>query len=233
MTNRFKYLASATIFALPSATVIVAETSESLIKTHPSQGEVTVVEGATNIVTHMAGKPDEALLRKVADAETLLISTGAEDWLTSNGEAVKVNGGMKSLQPSIFQAGSPAGEILVRSAIKHPDAGDGEVIHFAVPMSADGITLANNWRAMGMRASGSQSIMLDRVFVSEDAITLRRPSGSFHPLYFVVLGAGLPLIMSVDVGIAKKGLRNWRLTMPRNGVMIQSYNFRSARWWPC
>lgn len=48
MTNQFKYLASATIFALSSATAIVAETSESLIKTHPSQGEVTVVEGATS-----------------------------------------------------------------------------------------------------------------------------------------------------------------------------------------
>lgn len=46
MTIRSKFLTSVTVLASLAATSLMAQTSESLVKTHPSQGDVTVVEGA-------------------------------------------------------------------------------------------------------------------------------------------------------------------------------------------
>lgn len=159
---------------------------------------------ATNIINHRAGRLGEALLNKVAASEAVLVSTGAKDWLKSNGEAVKVQGGYQVTGTKHFSSGAPAGEILVTSAISQGDAGSPEVLHFAIPMDTKGVSLNDNWQAMGMRSTGSQSISLEQVFVPDASVTLRRPSGRFHPLYAVVLGVGLPLIMSVYVGIAEK-----------------------------
>jgi acyl-CoA dehydrogenase len=54
-----------------------------------------------------------------------------------------------------------------------------------------------------MRATGSQTIILDNVFVPDDAIALRRPRGRFHPAWNVILTVAMPLIMSVYVGLAE------------------------------
>jgi acyl-CoA dehydrogenase len=54
-----------------------------------------------------------------------------------------------------------------------------------------------------MRATGSHTIILDNVFVPDDAITLRRPRGRFHPAWNVILTVAMPLIMSVYTGVAE------------------------------
>jgi alkylation response protein AidB-like acyl-CoA dehydrogenase len=45
---------------------------------------------------------------------------------------------------------------------------------------------------------------LENVFIPDAAIVLRRPRGSYHPVWNVVLTVAMPLIMSVYVGIAQK-----------------------------
>lgn len=54
-----------------------------------------------------------------------------------------------------------------------------------------------------MRATGSQSIILDDVFVPDGAIALRRPRGRFHQAWNVILTVAMPLIMSVYAGVAE------------------------------
>ena len=54
-----------------------------------------------------------------------------------------------------------------------------------------------------MRATGSHTIVLDNVFVPEDAVALRRPRGQFHPAWNVILTVAMPLIMSVYAGVAE------------------------------
>ena len=54
-----------------------------------------------------------------------------------------------------------------------------------------------------MRATGSQTIILENVFVRDDAISLRRPRGRFHPAWNVILTVAIPLIMSVYAGVAE------------------------------
>jgi alkylation response protein AidB-like acyl-CoA dehydrogenase len=152
---------------------------------------------------HRNGRPGRKLLERVAADETVLISTGANDWMESNGSAERADGGFRVSARKPFGSGSPKGAVLVTSA-PFNDAQDGwQVLHFAVPFGAPGISLADDWRTLGMRSTGSHTIILDNVFVPDDAIALRRPRGRFHPAWNVILTVALPLIMSVYTGVAE------------------------------
>lgn len=152
---------------------------------------------------HRNGRPGKALLERVAATQTVLISTGANDWMDSNGAMRRVDGGFRVSARKPFGSGSPKGEVLVTSAaFDDPEEGP-QVLHFAVPFAAKGVSLADDWRTLGMRATGSRTIILDNVFVPDDAIALRRPRGRFHPAWNVILTVALPLIMSVYTGVAE------------------------------
>jgi acyl-CoA dehydrogenase len=53
-----------------------------------------------------------------------------------------------------------------------------------------------------MRATGSNDVTLEQVFVPEAAIVARRPAGVWHPMWNVILPTAMPLIMSAYVGLA-------------------------------
>lgn len=158
---------------------------------------------AANRYNDAHGKPGQALLEKVAANELVLVSTGAGDWLASSGDMVKTEGGFILNVSKHFASGSPVGNVLVTSApYEDPEAG-WQVLHFPVPLSAEGVTVLDNWHPMGMRGSGSNSVTLKDVFVPEESIAVRRPRGDFHAMWCVVLPVALPLIMSVYCGIAE------------------------------
>ena len=152
---------------------------------------------------HEDGKPGKALLEKVADGELVLVSTGANDWLDSNGEARKVEGGYRVKAVKPFGSGSPRGGIAITScAYDCPDDGP-SVLHFPVSLKAEGVELLGDWEAMGMRATGSQTIRFNDVFVPEEAVGLKRPRGPYHAAFSVIVTVAMPLIMSVYVGLAE------------------------------
>jgi len=152
---------------------------------------------------HRNGRPGKKLLERVAAGETVLISTGANDWMESNGSTDRTDGGFRVSARKPFGSGSPKGGVLVTSAA-YENAEEGpQVLHFAVPFTAPGVSLADDWRTLGMRATGSQTVILDNVFVPDDAIVLRRPRGRFHPAWNVILIVAMPLIMSVYTGVAE------------------------------
>ena len=158
---------------------------------------------AAAVYNHRNGRPGKKLLERVAADETVLISTGANDWMESNGVAERADGGFRVCAKKPFGSGSPEGGILVTSA-PFDDLKEGQqVLHFAVPFTAPGVSLADDWRTLGMRATGSHTIVLDNVFVPDDAIALRRPRGRFHPAWNVILTVAMPLIMSVYAGVAE------------------------------
>jgi len=158
---------------------------------------------AAAVANDLAGRPGQALLQRVADGETILVSTGANDWLESNGAAERTDGGYRVTAVKPFASGSPKGDVLVTSTAYDDPLEGPQVLHFPVPLSAEGITLMDDWETLGMCATGSQTIRLEKVFVPDAAIALRRPRGAFHPAYGVILTVALPLIMSVYVGIAE------------------------------
>lgn len=149
------------------------------------------------------GKGGDPLLSRVARERVSLLSTGASDWLDSNGELTPAEGGFRLTARKPFCSGAPFAGILVTSArLTEPD-GSTTVLHFGVPASSEGVSILDDWDTLGMRGTGSNTIAFDDVFVPEAAISLRRPAGIFHPFWGVVLTVAMPLIMAVYLGVAE------------------------------
>lgn len=168
---------------------------------------------AAAVWRHRHGQPSEALLRKVAAGELCLVSTGAGDWVDSVGRAERVPGGYRVSALKRFCSGAPAGSLLVTSAPHDDEARGPEVLHFAVPLAAEGVVVKNDWDTLGMRATGSHSIELKEVFVPEEAIVLRRPRGEWHGVWNVVLTVAAPLYMAPYVGVAERAAEVARLAV--------------------
>lgn len=148
------------------------------------------------------GAPTEPLLRNVADG-SVLVSSGGSDWLQSGGTATKTDGGFLVNARKPFSSGSPIADLLVTSAVyDDPEVGP-TVLHFAVPLKAEGVEYVETWRVMGMRGTGSNDIVLKEVFVPDAAISGRRPKGKWHMLFHAISMIALPLIYSAYVGVAE------------------------------
>ncbi|MGH6962522.1 MAG: acyl-CoA dehydrogenase family protein, partial [Dongiaceae bacterium] len=92
---------------------------------------------------------------------------------------------------------------LMTSAVyDDPQAGP-TVLHFGVPLKAEGVRVLDTWHTLGMRATGSHDIELNGVFVADGAIGVRRPQGKWHHLFHVITMVAFPLIYAVYVGLAE------------------------------
>ncbi|MEM7138466.1 MAG: acyl-CoA dehydrogenase family protein [Myxococcota bacterium] len=159
---------------------------------------------AATVWKYKHGKPGEALLRKVADEGLILVSTGAGDWLESNGKLEKVEGGYRYTSFKPFGSGSPAAHVMITSGrYDCPDEG-AQVLHFPLAFEADGVTRGTDWDAHGMRATGSDTVRIEGAFIPEESIALRRARGPWHPAFNVISTVALPLIMSAYVGVAER-----------------------------
>ena len=159
---------------------------------------------AANVWKYKKGQGGENVLKKEADNNLVLVSTGARDWLESNGEMKRTEGGFIVSAKKHFASQSSGGDILVTSA-PYLDPEEGwQVLHFSVPFKTDGVSVINDWYTMGMRGTGSNTVLLNSVFVPDLSIVLKRSKGKFHPFWSVVLTVAMPLIMSVYIGIAEK-----------------------------
>lgn len=159
---------------------------------------------AATIWKHKRGQPGEALLRKVVDGQLALVSTGASDWIDSNGSMTRADGGFRVSARKVFGSGTPAAAIMIATS-RYDDPHEGpQVLHFSVPFSAKGVKIANDWDAHGMRGTGSHTVTLDDVFVPDEAIATRRPAGEWHPAWSVVLTVAPPIYMAPYVGIAEQ-----------------------------
>lgn len=162
---------------------------------------------AATLWKYRHGQGGAEMLKGVAARQPVLISTGARDWLESNGEMIQSDGGFRVKALKSFASQSALGDVLVTSARYHnPDEG-WQVLHFAAPMKSEEVCVLNDWHTLGMRGTGSHTVRLNGVFVPESSITLRRPRGEFHPIFNVIVTVAMPLIMSVYVGIAQKAAR--------------------------
>lgn len=148
------------------------------------------------------GAPTEGLLKRVAAEDLVLISSGGSDWLQSGGVAEKVEGGFRITGRKPFASGSPLGDLLVTSAVyADPDEGP-TVLHFAVPLAAEGMSRLSTWQTLGMRGTGSDDLVLDGAFVPDAAVSGRRPAGVWHPLFHIISMIAFPIIYSAYAGVA-------------------------------
>lgn len=145
--------------------------------------------------------PVEPLLRRIAKDRIILVSTGGADWLDGSGRAERAEGGWRIFGRKTFASASPAGTLLMTSAIAETAEGR-EVLHFGLPLNAPGVQVGDNWRALGMRGTGSNDVILDGAFVADGAIGGRRAAGKWSPLFHLVSMIALPLTYTVYAGIA-------------------------------
>ncbi len=172
---------------------------------------------AAAVWNYRQGNPGEKLLRKVADGETVLVSTGANDWLSSSGSLEPCEGGFRFSATKAFASGSPSGDLLVTSG-RYQDPKEGwQVLHFPLSLRADGVSILENWKAMGMRGSGSHTVVLDNVFVGSDSIGIRRQMGKYHRVWDIVLTVALPLVGGAYMGVAEASARIARESAVRRG----------------
>jgi alkylation response protein AidB-like acyl-CoA dehydrogenase len=152
---------------------------------------------------HLHGQPAAPLLNKVAAGELVLVSTGAQDWLESTGQATRVEGGYRVTAQKRFASGSPAGDLVLTSApYDDPEAG-ALVLQFAVPMKSEGVRSNGDWDTLGMRATGSDTLTFENVFVPDAAVSMKRPRGVWHPVFNVICVVAAPIFMSAYVGLAE------------------------------
>ena len=112
---------------------------------------------AATVWRRRQGQPVEPLLRRIAEEQIVLVSTGASDWLDSSGRADRVEGGYRVTGRKIFGSGSPAGTLLVTSALYDDPADGPTVLHFPVPLAAEGVTVLDNWRTLPARRTSTGS----------------------------------------------------------------------------
>jgi alkylation response protein AidB-like acyl-CoA dehydrogenase len=147
--------------------------------------------------------PVEALLRRVADEQLVLISSGGSDWLDSSGTARRTEGGFVVDAIKGFASGVPAGALINTSAVyDDPDAGP-TVLHFMVPLNGPNVTIEPTWRAMGMRGTGSHQVRISDLYIADASIVARRPRGKWHPLFHLSSMIATPIIYSVYYGVGE------------------------------
>jgi acyl-CoA dehydrogenase len=137
----------------------------------------------------------------------VLVSTGAGDWLESTGKATRAEGGYRVTGKKRFASGSPGGDLALTSAPFNDPKDGPTVLHFALPLSSEGVRIGSDWDTLGMRATGSHTLSFEDVFIPDGAISARRPQGAWHPMFDVVVGVAVPIFMSAYVGLAELAAR--------------------------
>jgi alkylation response protein AidB-like acyl-CoA dehydrogenase len=158
---------------------------------------------ATTVWAWRQGRPVGPRLEQIAARQLVLVTTAASDWLDSGGTAERVDGGYRITGRKTFASGSPAGDLLLTTTAYDDPIEGPSVLHVAIPFKSPGVTILDNWRTMGMRGTGSNDIVLDGVFLPDDAVEARRPRGQWFPVLNAVAVIALPLIMSVYLGVAE------------------------------
>jgi acyl-CoA dehydrogenase len=71
---------------------------------------------ALQVYNHLQGRPTRLFLERIAREGLVLCTTGANDWLASNGTVEKVDGGFRVTARKAFSSGSPGADLLMTSA---------------------------------------------------------------------------------------------------------------------
>jgi len=161
---------------------------------------------AASIWNYRRGNPGEKLLRRVVEGELVLVSTGATDWLSSTGALHACEGGFRYSGSKRFASGAPAGDLLITSGRFHDPEAGWQVLHFPLSFRAEGVRVENDWKTMGMRGTGSNTVTIENAFVPADSISLRRAPGVVHSSFaintrqseFSVLRTGFLFLASFD-----------------------------------
>ena len=117
------------------------------------------------------------------------------------------DGGYEFTGSKIFTSLSPAWTRLGLFGLDTVSADAPKLVHAVVTSEAPGITIAEDWNTLGMRASQSNTTHLDSVAATSDRVFRRLdPGPSRDTLIFAIFANFEILISSVYVGIGQRAL---------------------------
>ena len=117
------------------------------------------------------------------------------------------DGGYEFTGSKIFTSLSPAWTRLGLFGLDTVSADAPKLVHAVVTREAPGITIAEDWNTLGMRASQSNTTHLDSVAATSDRVFRRLdPGPSRDTLIFAIFANFEILISSVYVGIGQRAL---------------------------
>ena len=152
---------------------------------------------------HQKAAAMEPLLRRVAAEKIILLSSGGSDWIAGSGKAVKVDGGYRVSARKVFTSGAAAGDILMTGAVVQSETEPDAVIHFPVPMKAPEVKILDTWRALGMRGTGSNDVLIEDLFVPDASVAVSRKSGEWHSLFHIIATIAIPLVYAAYLGVGE------------------------------
>ncbi len=88
------------------------------------------------------------------------------------------------------------------------------MLNMAVPVGADGVTVADNWDTLGMRGTASNDVRLEDVFVPEERVLANRPYGVVDGPLQVISTIAFPIISGVYLASPRR--RSPRGVRPRH-----------------
>jgi alkylation response protein AidB-like acyl-CoA dehydrogenase len=130
---------------------------------------------------HRSGAPDAAaVLRRVAGEGLVIATSGGSDWLWPTTTAVADDDGNLHVNGrKAFCSQSPEATVVATCGVAGEPADGAEVLHFSVPLAADGVRIEETWDTLGMRGTASHDLVLEDVIVPADKVAGRRPYGEF------------------------------------------------------
>jgi acyl-CoA dehydrogenase len=156
-----------------------------------------------NVFRWRRGAPGaDSVLRRVANEGAVLMTSGGSDGIWPSAKAVKENGGYRNSGRKVFCSQAPAADLFTTMAV-YDDPNEGPVVLLAgIPMRTAGITILDNWDTLGMRATGSNDVLLEDVEIAENQVVARRPWGRLDPALRVAGIHFAPPVAAVYAGIA-------------------------------
>jgi alkylation response protein AidB-like acyl-CoA dehydrogenase len=148
----------------------------------------------------------EALLRAVAAGELVVCASATEagsDFLRPRTHATRSDDGWVLEGRKLFATLSPAADLYVAN-VRLPGP-DGDQIGFAfVPADTPGLEPQGDWDALGMRASGSQSVLLRGCRIAEGMLQIAGDWGRWNPGLLMGRTLGNITLVAVFLGIAER-----------------------------
>jgi alkylation response protein AidB-like acyl-CoA dehydrogenase len=179
----------------------------------------------------------EATLKRIAEENIVLVSTGGGDFTRPKGTAVKVDGGYSVSGRKMFASQSPIGNVLSTMFVYDDPEQGLRVLNLAVPVSSPGVTVLDNWDALGMRGTGSNDVTLEDVFVPEERVLANRPYDTLDPPLQVIASIAFPIICGVYLGVAESAYEYAVATVAKpedpttqRQVGLMSHKLRIAKW---
>ena len=145
----------------------------------------------------------EATLRRIADEQIVLVSTGGGDFTHPSGEAVAVEGGYRVSGRKRFVSQSTAGTVMSTMFPFHDPERGMRVLNMAVPLASEGVSVGHNWDVLGMRGTASDDVVLTDVFVPQERVLADRPHGVIDPPLQIIASIGFSIISGAYLGVAE------------------------------